>query len=119
MSNQVYEKMLAVRVIPANIALPVETRDIGDTLRNYQGLVDGWIEVVPLPHLKMQPRAKGRIVMIVNEEGLLAGLLAGLPPNPRASQIAKRPIVGDVFLVVEQEEYFSDYKAPIGIVGKS
>lgn len=94
---------LVVRTVPQNEALPLRNIEVVDGLKSYQELVGGYVEVVRLPHLKTGRKAP--IVMVVNEEGVLRGL----SPNRRASVIAHRLIVGDVFLVREDIDHFVDY----------
>lgn len=59
------------------------------TLEQMQALVGGYIE-----HLDVDFEGK-RQHMLVNEEGLFRGL----PVNTKATMIALRPIVGDVFII--------------------
>lgn len=54
-------------------------------LEELQEIVGGYIELVYLPNDE---------IMVVNEEGLLYNL----PYNPKASNYANRPIVGDVLI---------------------
>lgn len=56
-------------------------------LGELQSFVNGYIEIVRLPDQGFY--------MIVNEEGLLHGLAY----NPRASEIAGRPIIGSVAVI--------------------
>lgn len=56
-------------------------------LADYQRAVGGYIETVELED--------GRHDLIVNEEGLIIGL----PLNPLASMIGRRPLVGNAVLV--------------------
>ena len=58
----------------------------GYSLAECQGYVGGMMEVVRLP---------GRMIMVVNEEGLLMGL----PFNAYASALAGQPIVGNAMVV--------------------
>lgn len=60
------------------------------TLGEIQALVGRYIERVQFEY-----RGKTRD-MWVNEEGLILNL----PPNPEASSIAGRPIVGDAFIIL-------------------
>lgn len=62
------------------------------TLEELQKAVGGYIEFVPVPAMK-------DIVMVADEEGLLKRKTL----NRHASDIAMRPIVGDVVLLFEQE----------------
>ena len=62
------------------------------SLKELQGFVGGYVEIVRLP-------ANFPQVMVVNEEGTLDGL----PANPIASQEAMRPIVGDVLICYSKE----------------
>jgi hypothetical protein len=102
---------IKVRVIPVDMTEEVHTLQVTDGLRQYQSLVDGYIEIVQLPHMKMDGRTRTRLVMVVNEEGLLQSL----PFNPRASQLARRPIVGNAFIVGERGDHFVDFRPPLGI----
>ena len=54
--------MLAVIKLPGQ---EPETREIGNTLKQLQALVDGWIETVTLSR---------DIVIVMNEEGRLRGM---------------------------------------------
>ncbi|KKM07213.1 hypothetical protein LCGC14_1736140 [marine sediment metagenome] len=66
--------------------------DLGQllTLEEMQGLVGGYIE-------RISVRYEGKLRdMWVNEEGLLDSL----PQNHEASRIARRLIVGDVFIIL-------------------
>lgn len=63
---------------------PEDGREFG--LKELQGYVDGYIELVYLPDEK---------IMVVNEEGLIHGL----PQNRKASILARRPIVGNVVII--------------------
>ncbi|RPG05655.1 MAG: DUF3846 domain-containing protein [Pelagibacteraceae bacterium TMED247] len=56
------------------------------SLKELQGYVDGYIELVYL--------ANGKI-LVVNEEGLLKRL----PLNNKASLLARQPIVGNVVMI--------------------
>lgn len=56
------------------------------TLEEIQKMVGGYVERLKLP---------GRYVMLINEEGLIFKL----PLNREASEIAQRPIVGDVVVL--------------------
>lgn len=58
------------------------------TLEQLQKAVGGYIEKVRLPH-------QGQRYMYVNEEGLIHRL----PLNPSASNLAQRPLVGDVVVM--------------------
>lgn len=60
------------------------------TLPELQEKVGGYIEIVSLDHTGERDE-----VMIVNEEGIHAKL----PTNDAASNVAWRPIVGDVLVV--------------------
>ena len=71
-------------------------------LKSYQNIVQGYIDIVTL--------VPGKLIMVVNDEGLLEGL----PLNPGASAIADRCIVGDVFIAGVQDEEISDI--PDGII---
>jgi hypothetical protein len=102
---------IKLRVIPILLDEPVHTVEVVDGLRQYQSLVNGYIEIVQLPHMKMDGRTRTRLVMVVNEEGLLQNL----PFNPRASQLARRPIVGNAFIVGERGDHFVDFRPPLGI----
>lgn len=77
------------------------TADIENTLEALQAAVDGYIEAVTL--------IPGKAVMIVNEEGLLRGMV----PNPAASMIAGTKIVGPALIVGVDGEEFTDFPAEI------
>jgi hypothetical protein len=67
------------------------------TLKFFQEIVGGWIEVVPA-HLLNRSRDFSTVSICLNEEGKLTGL----PINPRASAWYYPPydvIVGDVALI--------------------
>lgn len=55
------------------------------SLEEAQEAVGGFVEMIPVQHGQL----------LVNEEGLIMSL----PPNPTASQIAGRPIVGNAMLL--------------------
>ena len=56
------------------------------SLKELQGYVDGYIELVYLSNGK---------ILVVNEDGLWKNL----KPNMRASVLARQPIVGDCILI--------------------
>jgi hypothetical protein len=60
------------------------------TLKEMQELVGGYIEFI---------YTEKKLVLIVNEEGLIISL----PVNPMASEIANQVVVGDVIEVPELE----------------
>ena len=81
-------KQVEVLVIPADgkaYAVPFST------LKEYQGAVGGWIEVVATRH--------GRI-FLANEDGRSLGL----PVNPVASAMTGRELLGTVLVVGEADE---------------
>ena len=65
-----------------------EWKDSGDQLESLKKAVGGYIETVPV-------RPWRKVVMVVDEEGVLKG--KGI--NIIASEMAGQPIVGDVVLV--------------------
>lgn len=75
--------------------------DIENTLEALQHAVDGYIETVTL--------IPGKAVMIVNEEGLLRGMV----PNPAASMIAGAKIVGPALIVGVDGDEFTDFPTEI------
>ena len=85
-------KIEGCTVVPVNIE---------NTLEALQAAVDGYIETVTL--------IPGKAVMIVNEEGLLQGMV----PNPAASMIAGTKIVGPALIVGVDGEEFTDFPAEI------
>ena len=87
---------MKVCIIPADETAEVRFEDVERiNLEFLQGVVGGWIELLPIPGLEVN--------MYLNEEGKIEGL----PLNHRASSIAHRThavsgydyIVGDVVLV--------------------
>lgn len=62
--------------------------EVQASLTTLQTAVGGYIEAVAVP-------ADERLVLLVNEDGLLLHL----PPNPQASVLALRSIVGDAILM--------------------
>lgn len=72
----------------------VHTLDIDGSLEMMQDLVDGPIQCAPMPQLNSR-----RIELVVNEEGLLAGL----PPNENLWPFF---YVGQVFMVGTDGEDF-------------
>ena len=70
--------------------------DIENKLEAFQAAVDGYIETLQL--------IPDKVVMIVNEEGLLRGLA----PNPFASAVAGTMIVGNALVVGVDGEEFTD-----------
>lgn len=85
-------KIEGYTVVPVNIE---------NTLDALQAAVDGYIETVTL--------IPGKAVMIVNEEGLLRGMV----PNPAASMIAGTKIVGPAIVVGVDGDEFTDFPAEI------
>ncbi len=77
-----------IRLDGSRETLTPENREVF-SLKEMQGVVGGYIEFVCLPAQ----------VMVVNEDGLSLGLL----PNPEASSLAGRPIVGDVLVSSHRE----------------
>lgn len=82
-------------------ALKIEMRkitniDIENTLEALQRSVAGFIETITL--------VRDRVVMIVNEEGVLLGL----PVNVIASAVANTQIVGTAIVVGVDGEEFTD-----------
>lgn len=75
--------------------------DIENTLDALQAAVDGYIETVTL--------IPGKAVMIVNEEGLLRGMI----PNLAASMIAGNKIVGPALIVGVDGDEFTDIPTDI------
>ena len=75
---------------------------IDPSLEAFHEVVEGNIDIVTL--------VPGKLVMVVNDEGLLLEL----PLNPGASAIADRPIVGNVFIAGVAEEDLTD--VPNGVV---
>lgn len=70
-------------------------------LESYHNIVGGNIDCVTI--------APGKLVMVVNDEGLLLEL----PLNPGASAIAERCIVGDVCIVGVDEDDFTDIPSAV------
>jgi len=85
-------KMIKVLRIPFN-GKP-ETIQIEKNLESYQGLVGGMIELVYL-NSNEDPES----IMVVNEEGLIHNLLF----NPIASEIVGRRIVGNAFIINQND----------------
>lgn len=86
-----------VYTIPGDTDQPMRYEIIGTNLRSLQRLVGGgYIEIVRRLEIGDLPCGCD-IVMVVDEEGLLKGL----PGNLRAGSLARRQIVGDVFLIAE------------------
>lgn len=79
--------------------MTVKVIDIDDVLEAYQGLVDGYIEVVYAKGLRRYAAA-----MVVNEEGVLNDL----PCNPVASVLYGDYIAGDVVIVGVAGPDFTD-----------
>ena len=63
-------------------------QELQASLSTLQAAVGGYIETVPVP-------GDARLVLLVNEDGLSLHL----PPNPQASELAQRAIVGDAVLI--------------------
>lgn len=78
-----------------------EITNIKPELESYQRLVGGNIDCVTI--------APGKLVMVVNDEGLLLDL----PLNPGASAIADRCIVGDVCIVGVDVDDFTDIPSTV------
>ena len=89
--------MRALKITPTG----AEIIYIKPGLKSYQDIVGGYIECVTL--------APGKLVMIVDEEGLLKEY----PFNPGASAIAERCIVGDVCIVGVNEDDFTDIPSAV------
>lgn len=79
--------------------MTVKVIEIDDVLEAYQGLVDGYIEVVYAKGLRRYAAA-----MVVNEEGVLKDL----PCNPVASVLYGDYIAGDVVIVGVSGPDFTD-----------
>lgn len=79
--------------------MTVQVIEIDDVLEAYQGLVDGYIEVVYAKGLRRYAAA-----MVVNEEGILKDL----PCNPVASVLYGYYIAGDVVIVGVEGPDFTD-----------
>lgn len=90
--------MRVLKITPEGTELLTIRRE----LKSYQNIVQGHIDTVTL--------VPGKLIMVVNDEGLLEGL----PLNPGASAIADRCIVGDVFIAGIEDEEISDI--PDGII---
>lgn len=90
--------------IPSDLDLPMDFAVIRSTLDAMQNEVGGFIEGVR--RLKNQPSLKCgcRLMMIVDEEGRFKTNT----PNVRATIVASRAIVGNVFLVAEGPCYGAD-----------
>lgn len=73
-------------------ALSLTTDGDTPTLEELQAAVGGYVEFVPVP-------AMDGITMVVDEDGLPKAK----PVNALASEIAMRPIVGDVVLVCGED----------------
>lgn len=85
--------MKALRIEPGQ---ELELIDIENKLEELQKQVEGYIECVTL--------IPGKLVMVVNEEGLILEL----PYNMSASIIARRNIVGNALIVCCDDEDFTD-----------
>lgn len=79
--------------------MTVKVIEIDDVLEAYQGLVDGYIEVVYAKGLRRYAAA-----MVVNEEGVLKDL----PCNPIASVLYGDYIAGDAVIVGVEGPDFTD-----------
>jgi len=86
--------MAQVSVVEAGKFAPytVEVDEEGDVLAQLQGLVGGHIEVVQ-PH--GIPRIMNKVVLVVDEEGVLKDL----PFNALAADMAGQPIVGTALVL--------------------
>ena len=85
-----------MRVLRIEPGQELELIDIENKLEELQEQVEGYIECVTL--------IPGKLVMIVNEEGLIQEL----PYNMSASIIARRNIVGNALIVCCDDEDFTD-----------
>ncbi len=83
--------MKQIITIKADGTTEVTFPRVKPTLEEMQAMVDGYIE--PVRNIKCIGHAG---VMVVNE----AGLVHNLPFNSKASAIAGRSIVGDVFILI-------------------
>lgn len=84
--------------VPSDSQIKPQLKSTDFSLSSLSSFVDGYIEVVRSPHLP-ELECGCRVVMVVNEEGLLRRL----PRNSFATLIYGQPpgIMGDVFLVSE------------------
>lgn len=85
--------------VPSDYQIKPQLKTTDFSLNSLSSFVGGYIEVVRSPHLPVL-ECGCRVVMVVNEEGLLDEL----PVNDFASIIygpSERGVVGDVFLVAE------------------
>ena len=85
----------AVRIDEDGLMTPVpydKTQGLSLWLKVMQDTVKGYIETVPVPVLRGSPL---RVIMVVNEEGLLKDMAY----NPLASRFAEQHIVGPALMV--------------------
>ena len=96
------DKMITVFKLPADGSLKAIPELIPDKLEALQHYVDGYIEIVTLDRLD----DGSRVVMIVND----CGLIWGLPVNPLATAMyqgltkAKTAICGNAIVCTADEE---------------
>lgn len=89
--------MRALKITPTG----AEIINIKPELESYRDIVGGDIDCVTI--------APGKLIMVVNDEGLLLEL----PFNPGASAIAERCIVGNVCIVGVDEDDFTDIPSAV------
>jgi hypothetical protein len=101
--------VIKIILIPVDEDKPIELREVGGKLEEYQGFVGGYIEVLNTDDCSMY----------VNDEGKIASL----PPNRRATDFlfAKIPefwdiIVGDAVVVGPPDGEGNDTSVPPEVV---
>ena len=88
-------KSKKIRAILKKVGEKPEIVMIDNTLEEMQRLVDGYIELVPLPQMEF------RLAMVVNEEGRLRGL-------PFNCRLFGQGYVGDIMMVKTRGSGFTD-----------